>query len=71
MERQGRSDTAPRLISGREVQARTSLSRATIWRRVRAGLFPRPVSLGTNRIAWVEDSVSAWIAGRSSTSEGA
>lgn len=42
-----------RLISRREVEARTSLSRATIWRKVRAGLFPKPVSLGS-RVAWRE-----------------
>jgi prophage regulatory protein len=49
-----------RLISVKEVQTRTSLSRATIWRKVRAGAFPPPVSLGT-RVAWRESEVTAWI----------
>lgn len=61
------STALTRLISGREVQARTSLSRVTIWRRVRAGDFPAAVSLGANRIAWREAEVTAWINALSTT----
>lgn len=55
-------EKAARLISAREVQSRTSLSRTSLWRLVRKGEFPAPARLGGNRIAWLESSVSAWIA---------
>lgn len=58
------STSAPRLLASREVQHRTSLSRATIWRKVRAGEFPRPITLGGNRVAWLETAVNAWILDR-------
>lgn len=51
----------PRLIRAAAVYDRTALSRASIWRRVRDGTFPKPVTLGYNRIAWVESDIDAWI----------
>jgi prophage regulatory protein len=51
-----------RLLRGREVFGLVALSRTTIWRRVREGSFPAPVSLGTTRIAWRESDVAAWLA---------
>ena len=52
-----------RLISGSAVSDRTSLSRTTLWRKVKAGEFPAPVRLTTHRVAWREDEVAGWIAG--------
>ena len=63
--------SAPRLLPASEVRARTSLSRATIWRRVRANEFPAPVCLGANRIAWREAEVTAWIDRQVSKTEAA
>ncbi len=40
----------------------TSLSRATIYRRVQAGTFPKPVSLGGRRIAFAREELDHWIA---------
>ena len=37
--------------------ARMGWSRTTLWRRVRAGEFPAPVSTGANSIAFYEDEV--------------
>jgi prophage regulatory protein len=53
-----------KLIPGCKVYDRTSLSRTTIWRMVRAGEFPPPVRVSANRIAWPESVVSVWIASR-------
>lgn len=50
-----------RLVRAAEVYNRTALSRASVWRRVRDGSFPQPVTLGYNRIAWVESDIEAWI----------
>lgn len=56
--------TGARLIAGPEVQARTSLSRCTIWRLVRAGRFPAPVQISAQRVAWSVAAVDAWIDAR-------
>lgn len=53
-----------RLLSVREVVARTTLSRTTLWRKAREGKFPQPLMLGEQRIAWRESDVADWIATR-------
>jgi excisionase family DNA binding protein len=40
----------------------TSLSRATIYRRVAAGRFPAPINLGGRRVAFSRDELDRWIA---------
>ena len=56
--------TPDRLITAREVCARSTLSRTTIWRLVRAGELPAPCRLTPTRIAWRESEILAWMAGR-------
>lgn len=56
-----------RLLPGPVVQAKTSLSRVTIWRMCRQNEFPAPVRISPNRIAWDADAVEAWIAARVGT----
>lgn len=53
-----------RLIRLSDVTEATALARSTIYKYISAGCFPKPVSLGGNRVAWVEQEVSAWIAER-------
>ena len=36
-------------------------SKSQIARRVAAGTFPRPIKIGTNRNAWVEAELDAWL----------
>jgi prophage regulatory protein len=43
------------------VKARTGLSRSTIYLRVSEGRFPRPVSLGTRAVGWLESDLEAWL----------
>ena len=50
-----------RLISRDEVLKKTSLSQPTLWRKERAGEFPRSVRISKNRVAYDEDKVDAWI----------
>ena len=40
-----------------EVLARTGLSRRTIYVRLEQGRFPRPVSLGSRAVGWIEAEV--------------
>ena len=49
----------------REVQSKVGLSRATIWRRVKAGEFPAPRRLGgpnTRAVGWDSAAIDEWIA---------
>ncbi len=50
---------ADRFLPLREVLARTSLSRSTIYRLVSDGTFPKPIALGA-RVAWLESEIVAW-----------
>jgi prophage regulatory protein len=49
-----------RLLKIADVVRETSLHRATIYRRVAQGEFPRPVPIGGGRVAWTERSVESW-----------
>lgn len=43
---------------------RTGLSRATIYRMIDAGDFPRPLKLAAQAIGWTEEQISAWESSR-------
>jgi len=43
------------------VKARTGLSRSTIYLRVSKGTFPKPISLGSRAVGWIEDEVNDWL----------
>ena len=45
------------LISLDEVVKRTDLSKATIWRLIKASQFPAPLKLSTQRRAWIEAEI--------------
>jgi prophage regulatory protein len=54
-----------RLVSFTEVQAMTGgLSRTTIWRLVRAGRFPKSVSITERRKGWYLSEVLEWVRAR-------
>lgn len=53
-----------------EVMARTGLSRSTIYVRLEQGRFPRPVSLGSRAVGWVEAEVDEWMRERIVESRG-
>jgi prophage regulatory protein len=52
------------------VQSRTGYSASTIWRQVKTGDFPKPVSIGPNATAWIEKEVDDWMQSRISASRG-
>ena len=65
------STDSPRLLPPTVVTDRTSLSRTTIWRLVRRGEFPKPITVSPGRVAWSEAEVNAWIVARASAREAA
>jgi prophage regulatory protein len=46
------------------VLSRVPYSRPNLYRLIRLGRFPRPVSLGGRAVAWVESEVDGWMAER-------
>ena len=56
------SPAPTQLLKAAVVEDRTTLHRITIWRKVKDGTFPKPVSIGANRIAWRESDIEGWIA---------
>ena len=47
-----------------EVRNRVPYSRATIYRLISSGAFPRPYSLGARAVAWREAEINEWIEAR-------
>lgn len=43
------------------VKARTGLSRSTIYLRISEGRFPKPVSLGSRAVGWIEEEITEWL----------
>lgn len=57
------SQPAPRLclLSHSQVRALVPLSKTQIHRMINAGEFPKPITIGRNRVAFLESEVYAWI----------
>ena len=56
--------SAPTILRRKQVEARTGLSRSTIYDRIKAGTFPAPISLGEKAVGWIESEVDAWLVAR-------
>lgn len=52
------------LLRIKEVERRTGLKRSTLYKWMKRGLFPKPVPLGTSRVAWRSYDVDDWVAKR-------
>lgn len=50
-----------RALNIKQVAAKLSLGRSTIYRMISRGDFPKPFSLGGNRTAWLEEDVDRWL----------
>lgn len=53
-----------RLLRRPEVEARTGLSRSTLYSWMKDGRFPKPVRLGERIVAWRESDVTEWLDSR-------
>ena len=53
-----------KLIKLPVVLDRAGDSKSEIYRKMDRGVFPFPVSLGPNSVAWFEDEIEAWLATR-------
>jgi prophage regulatory protein len=48
------------LLPRRTVEKQAGISRATIYRMMKAGKFPLPVSIGTGSVRWKQSDITAW-----------
>ena len=55
---------AERILRRPDVEARTGLSRSTIYDWMKRGDFPQPVALGARLVGWRERDVEAWLQAR-------
>ncbi len=53
-----------RILRAREVLAVTGLSRSNLYGKIKAGIFPKPVSLGDRAVGWHASAVENWIEAR-------
>ena len=60
----GRVADGRRLLRMPEVLERTGVSKATIYRLIRAGKFRKPVDLGVRAVGWDAHSIDEWIDAR-------
>lgn len=50
-----------RILRIRTVLQRTSLSRSTLYRKIREGSFPKQVRISVHGAGWRESAISRWI----------
>ncbi len=58
------------IISRKQVEARTRLSRSSIYARIRENpkrpgdydpTFPKPIAVGIRAVGWIEAEIDAWL----------
>ena len=54
----------PTILRRRAVEARTGLSRSSIYEAIAVGTFPKPIRLGPRAVGWLSSEVDDWLQGR-------
>lgn len=49
------------ILRRKQVEARTGLSRSTIYVRIKEGSFPEPINLGARAVGWLESEIEEWL----------
>lgn len=53
-----------KLLNVEEVAVRVSLSRPSIYRLIKKGLFPRQIKIGAAKVVWSEAEIEEFVAAR-------
>ena len=56
-----------RLLTIKQITAETGISRSTIYRLTRKGVFPKPIPIGDRGKRWPEFAIKVWLAGPRAT----
>ena len=54
----------PRILRLRQALSVTGLSKATIYRLLNVGAFPRPIRLSERAVGWRTEEIDEWLASR-------
>lgn len=49
------------ILRRNRVEARIGLGRSFIYEGIAAGTFPRPISIGSRAVGWIESEIDDWI----------
>ncbi|HOY86988.1 MAG TPA: AlpA family transcriptional regulator [Methylotenera sp.] len=60
-----------KILRLRAAKELTGLSRSSIYLMMRAGTFPKNISLGARAVGWLEADIQAWIDSRISATNAA
>ena len=52
------------LLTRREVERRTGLSRSTLYRKMRDGTFPAPLKISERAVRWRESDIRTYVDSR-------
>lgn len=61
------ADAPDRLLKLKEVQHLSAMGKSSIYRNIAAGIFPKPVALGSGSVRWRESTILQWMANLEST----
>jgi prophage regulatory protein len=53
-----------RILRTEDVAKLIGLSRATIFRNVKAGIFPAPIKISQRAVGWRSEDIETWIVAR-------
>ena len=54
----------PTILRRPEVEHLTRLSKATLYRLIKSGTFPRPIRLAPRAVGWLRQEIDEWVTGR-------
>lgn len=60
----GFEELVMRILRMKMVVEITGLARSTVYKYIAEGIFPKPITLGSRSVGWVESEVFAWIQAR-------
>jgi prophage regulatory protein len=55
------TDTSNRFLRLNAVLEKTGLSRATLYRKIEEGTFPKQITIGARCVAWLESDIEEWM----------
>ena len=54
----------PKILRINDVMLRVPLCRSAIYKRVKEGTFPAPISLGPRAVGWLDNEIESWTSER-------